>query len=159
MGPSGRLGSYCGRSVIVGSQRRVQVWCTSFMTLRSMKMTVTTAAEVVGEYTRAIGAGDMPTARSLMADDMHCTGPIDTFQNRDDFLASLGKLAQIVTGMDVHRVVADGDDVVTIYDLKTTVAGLSPVAEWATVKDGKIVEIRVFFDARPFAALFEQHRG
>jgi len=50
-----------------------------------------------------------------------------------------------------------GDDVVTIYDLQTnTPAGTSHVAEWATVEKGRIAEIRVFFDARPFAAMFGQ---
>jgi hypothetical protein len=29
-------------------------------------------------------------------------------------------------------------------------------AEWATIENGKIVELRVFFDARPFAAMFER---
>jgi len=53
------------------------------------------------------------------------------------------------------KVLADGDDVVTIYDLHTsTPAGTSNVAEWATVKSGKIASS---FDARPFAAMFEQH--
>jgi hypothetical protein len=47
---------------------------------------------------------------------------------------------------------ADGDDVCLIYDLVTnTPAGTAPVAEWFRVRDGKIAQIRVFFDARPFA--------
>ena len=58
----------------------------------------------------------------------------------------------------MKKIVEDGDDVVTIYDLHTnTPAGTSHVAEWARVKGGKIAEMRVFFDARPFAAMFEQH--
>jgi ketosteroid isomerase-like protein len=84
-------------------------------------------------------------------------GPIDEFGSADDYLASLGKLAQIVTGTDVQKVLADDEDVVTIYDLHTnTPAGTSPVAEWARVRNGKIAEIRVYFDARPFAAMFGQ---
>jgi ketosteroid isomerase-like protein len=119
---------------------------------------VANAAEVVEQYQRAFGSGDVQTARSLLADDLHFTGPIDEFDNADDYMQSVGKLAQIVTGTDVKKVLADGDDVVTIYDLHTnSPAGTSNVAEWATVKNGKIAEIRVFFDARPFAPMFEQH--
>ena len=115
------------------------------------------AAEVVEEYQRAFGSGDIQTARSLLADDLRFKGPIDEFDNADEYMQSVGKLAQIVTGTDVKKIVAEGDDVVTIYDLHTsTPAGTSNIAEWATVKDGKIVELRVFFDARPFAAMFEQ---
>ena len=115
------------------------------------------AADVVGRYHEAFGKGDVQGARSLLADDLHFTGPIDEFHNADDYLASLGKLAQIVVGTDVKKVLSGDEDVVTIYDLHTnTPAGTSAVAEWARVRDGKIVEIRVYFDARPFAAMFGQ---
>jgi ketosteroid isomerase-like protein len=115
------------------------------------------AADVVQRYQRAFGRGDVQTARSLLADDLHFRGPIEEFDSADDYMQSVGKLAQIVTGTDVKKVLADGDDVVTIYDLHTnTAAGTSNVAEWARVKKGKIAEMRVFFDARPFAAMFEQ---
>ena len=115
------------------------------------------AQETVWRYHEAFGQGDVKTARSLLADDLHFKGPIDEFHNADDYLASLGKLAQIVTGTDVQKVLANDEDVVTIYDLHTsTPAGTSPVAEWARVRNGKIAEIRVYFDARPFAAMFGQ---
>jgi ketosteroid isomerase-like protein len=115
------------------------------------------AANVVERYHGAFGSGDVQAARSLLADDLHFKGPIEEFRNADDYMKSVGKLAQIVTGSDVKKVVAEGDDVVTIYDLHTnTPAGTSNIAEWATVKNGKIAEMRVFFDARPFAAMFEQ---
>jgi ketosteroid isomerase-like protein len=115
------------------------------------------AAEVVKRYHEAFGRGDVQEARSLLADDLHFKGPIDEFCNADDYLASLGKLAQIVVGTDVQKVLADDEDVVTIYDLHTnTSAGTSPVAEWARVGNDKITEIRVYFDARPFAAMFGQ---
>jgi ketosteroid isomerase-like protein len=119
-------------------------------------MAKTDAMEVVGRYKQAFGSGDIAAARALLADDLHFQGPIDEFHSADDYIQSLAKLAPIVTGTDVKRTLADGDDVVTIYDLHTnTPAGTSPVAEWATVRNGKIAELRVFFDARPFAAMFE----
>jgi ketosteroid isomerase-like protein len=114
------------------------------------------AAEVVQQYQRAFGSGDVQTARSLLADELHFKGPFEEFDNADAYIQSVGRLAQIVTGTDVQKVLADGDDVVTIYDLHTnTPAGTSHVAEWATVERGKIAEIRVYFDARPFAPMFE----
>ena len=113
------------------------------------------AASVVEQYQRAFGSGDLETARSLLADDLHFEGPIDTFDRADDYLASVTKLKQIVKGIDVKKVLADDTDVVTIYDMHTnTPAGTSKIAEWATVENDKIVKLRVFFDARPFAAMF-----
>jgi hypothetical protein len=118
---------------------------------------VAKAAEVVEQYQRAFGSGDVATARSLLADDLHFKGPFEEFNNAEEYMNSIARLAQIVTGTDVKKVLAEGDDVVTIYDLHTnTPAGTSNIAEWATVKGGKIQTIRVFFDARPFAAMFEQ---
>jgi ketosteroid isomerase-like protein len=115
------------------------------------------AAEVVGRFQQAFGKGDVRSARSLLADDLQFKGPFDEFDNADDYMQSVAKLGQIVTGTDVKKVFVDDDDVVTIYDLHTnTPAGTSSIAEWATVRSGKIAEIRVFFDARPFAAMFEQ---
>ena len=117
------------------------------------------AAEVVAQYHQAFSSGDGAKARSLLADDLHFKGPIEEFDNAEAYMQSVAKLAQIVTGSDVKKVLADGDDVVTIYDLHTsTPAGTSNIAEWATVKGGKIAEMRVFFDARPFAAMFEQRQ-
>jgi len=114
------------------------------------------ARETVERYKQAFGSGDVPRARLLLADDLHFQGPIEEFHSADDYVDSLAKLAPIVTGMDIKKVLADGDDVVTIYDLQTNMpAGTSHIAEWATVKDGKIAELRVYFDARPFAAMFE----
>ena len=114
------------------------------------------ALEIVGRYKEAFGTGDVQTARSLLADDFHFEGPFEQFDNPDDYMQSLAKLAPIVEGVDVKKVLANGDDVVTIYDLNTTVHGACPVAEWATVKDAKIAELRAYFDARPFAAMFER---
>ena len=62
-----------------------------------------------------------------------CALPI--FDNADAYIESVAKLAQVVKGTDVKKVLAQGDDVVTIYDLQTnTPAGTSHVAEWATVE-------------------------
>ena len=43
------------------------------------------------------------------------------------------------------------------YELHTAPVLTAPVAEWYTVRGAKIASIQVFFDARPFAPLFEQH--
>jgi hypothetical protein len=62
-----------------------------------------------------------------------------------------------VTGAERRGLVEDGDQVSVIYDLQTIPVPNAPVAEWYTVRDGKIASMQAFFDARPFAAMFEQH--
>ena len=105
---------------------------------------------MVAEYFAAFGSGDVAAARRLLRDDLSFKGPIDTFNNADDFVKSLGALAPIVKGIQQRRVMVDGDDVATFYDMLTPM-GSAPIAEWHHVRDGKIDAIHVYFDPRPFA--------
>ena len=116
---------------------------------------VTNAGELVQRYFGAIGSGDAATARGLLKDDLYFKGPFDEFHSADDLMRSLGQLAQIVKGARPVKQFVDGNDVCVIYDLETTVAGTSPVVEWHHVEGDKIVAIHAYFDARPFAPMFE----
>src|SRR5213080_4178480 len=104
----------------------------------------TDAASVVARYFAAFGSGDVAAARRLLWDDLSFRGPIDTFDNADDLIKSLSALAPIVKGIDQRKVLVDGDDVATFYDMLTPM-GRSPIAEWHHVTDGKIDAIRVYF--------------
>jgi hypothetical protein len=110
----------------------------------------TDAASVVTRYFAAFGSGDVAAARRLLWDDLSFHGPIDTFNNADDLIKSLSVLAPIVKGIEHRKILVDGDDVATFYDMLTPM-GTSPIAEWHHVREGKIDSIHVYFDPRPFA--------
>jgi ketosteroid isomerase-like protein len=110
----------------------------------------TDAASVVARYFAAFGNGDVATARQLLLDDLDFHGPLDTFKDADDLMKALSALAPIVKGIEPRKVLVDGDDVATFYDMLTPM-GTSPIAEWHHVRDGKIDSIHVYFDPRPFA--------
>ena len=112
--------------------------------------TLTNAADVVHRYTRALDARDFSAARGLLADDLQFEGPIDRFERADDFIKTISGLYGIVTGVEHKATVAEGENVAWFYVLNTPMAN-APVAEWHIVRDGKIVHIRAYFDARPFA--------
>ncbi len=81
-------------------------------------------------------------------------GPLDTFNTADEYLEALKRLASILQRIDLRKVFVDGDDVCVLYDRVTnTPAGTAFIAEWYQVKGGKIVALRVVFDARLIAAL------
>lgn len=108
--------------------------------------------EIVDRYYAAWASKDLSAVRSLLRDDLFFHGPIDTFDNADDYVKSIQQLLAIVKGVQPQKLFVDGQDACTIYDLITaTPAGTAPVAEWVTIKGDKIAAIRVFFDARPFA--------
>lgn len=110
-----------------------------------------TAADVVGKYFRALDDRDFAAARGMLADEMRFEGPIDTFEQADDFMKSISGLYGMVRGVEHQATIAQGDEVAVFYLLDTPVAN-APVAEWHTVRGGKIVQVRAYFDARPFAS-------
>jgi len=111
---------------------------------------MSTSTDIVEQFAAAMSSGDFGPARSLMADDLHFIGPIDEFHRADDYLEALQKLFSMVRGVENQATVAQDPEVVRFFVLDTPVAR-APVAEWYTVKDGKIAELRAYFDARPFA--------
>ena len=114
-------------------------------------MTQNTARDVVDKYNRALAAKDFAAARRHLADNLRFEGPIDRFESADDYIAAITRLYGMVKGIEHQATIVEGDDVAVFYVLDTP-AAKSPVAEWYTVRDGKIVQLRAYFDARPFAS-------
>jgi hypothetical protein len=113
-------------------------------------------ARRVGEgYFDAWTSSDFDRARSFVHDDLTFRGPFETFERADDFFVSLRRVGGgLLQRADKKKVFADGQDVCIIYDfVAPDPVGASPTAEWYRVRDGKIAEIQVMFDTRPFAAL------
>jgi ketosteroid isomerase-like protein len=112
---------------------------------------MTDAAATAATYFDAWQARDFARRRSVLADDVEFAGPLARVKGSDDCLRGLRGMAQIMTGLEVRKVFRDGPDVLTWFDLATSVAETVPVANWMHVEDGKITRIRVAFDARGIA--------
>jgi ketosteroid isomerase-like protein len=112
--------------------------------------TMMSAVDVVHMYTQALDERDFSAARALLADDLRFEGPIDHFEQADDFIKTISGLYGMVTAVEHKAFVAEAENVAWFYVLNTPVAN-APIAEWHTVRAGKIVQIRAYFDARPFA--------
>jgi SnoaL-like domain len=110
--------------------------------------------DVIGRYHEALQRQDFDGARALMKDDLRFTGPFESFEKADDYLAAVQKLWGIVETIDVRHVSASGDEVVALYDMATrTPAGTQLVCEWYGVEGDAIARIRAVFDTAPFAFL------
>jgi ketosteroid isomerase-like protein len=115
---------------------------------------------IAEQYVEAWRKGDFDAQRRVLHDDLHFLGPFDTFKSADDFQAALKRLAPMLKNVEVHRGWDDGDDVCFVYDLVTEgPIARTPCAEWIQVRGDKIGSIRVFFDARPWAPMFEQQHS
>jgi limonene-1,2-epoxide hydrolase len=113
-------------------------------------MPATDTGTVAATYVEAWTSGDFDTARSTLREDVSFVGPLGTASGIDECMRGLQGMKQMVDAAQVHKTIADGDDVCVIYDLVThTPAGTIPTAGWFQLRDGRIASIRAFFDARP----------
>jgi len=103
---------------------------------------------VAETYFRAWKERDFAGLRAILADDVGFQGPLATLDNADDCVKGLEGMAQILDDIVVQHVFVDGPDVLTWFDLHTTVAPPAPPANWQHIEDGKITRIRVAFDPR-----------
>ena len=105
-------------------------------------------SELIKTYHNAWTVGDFPTARKCLADDLDFRGSIDTFSKADDFVAALTQFQGMLQNVTVLRRFFSEDGAALLYDCETpTPAGTIRTAEFFTIRDGKISEIRLVFDA------------
>lgn len=95
---------------------------------------------------------DFARFRSVLADNVDFAGPLAQLSGIDDVAKGMEGLGQITSDVVVQRMVVDGADVITWFDLHTTVAEPIAVANWSHVEHGKITRIRVTFDPRGLAS-------
>jgi hypothetical protein len=95
---------------------------------------------------------------SLLADDFSFIGPVDQTTGIDAFLKLNEDFFPLVTGMRMLKQFEQGNDVCSIYemDLRSPAGTLLTlnVADWVVVNNGKMVQERMCYDAREFAAAF-----
>jgi hypothetical protein len=109
------------------------------------------AANVATTYFDAWKANDFDTMRSLVAEDVSFEGPLATLEGAEDYIKGIQGLSQVISEIVIQKLFVDGQDVLTWYDMHTTVASPVAVANWLHVEEGKITAVRVAFDARELA--------
>ena len=95
---------------------------------------------------------------SLVADDIVFEGPVQHARGKAAFVDLTAQF------LDAHRATrqlrssADGSTVTSLFEFVIEAPNgqqlTCPVAEWATVSDGRISEFRVFYDPREFVRAF-----
>jgi hypothetical protein len=108
-------------------------------------------ASVATTYFDAWKANDFDTMRSLVADDVRFEGPLAKLAGAEGYIKGIRGLSQVISEIVIQKVFVDGRDVLTWYEMHTTVASPVAVANWLHVEGGKITTLRVAFDARELA--------
>ena len=109
------------------------------------------AAKVATTYFDAWKVKDFDTMRSLVAEDVMFEGPLATLEGAEDYIKGIQGLSQVISEIVIQKIFVDGQDVLTWYEMHTTVASPVAVANWLHVEEGKITSVRVAFDARELA--------
>ena len=109
------------------------------------------AANVATTYFDAWKVKDFDTMRSLVAQDVSFEGPLATLVGAEDYIKGIQGLSQVISEIVIQKIFVDGQDVLTWYEMHTTVASPVAVANWLRVEEGKITSVRVAFDARELA--------
>ncbi|QTI71102.1 nuclear transport factor 2 family protein [Gordonia polyisoprenivorans] len=118
--------------------------------MTEMISTTETSRTVAETYFDAWRTRDFDRLRSVLAPDVSFVGVMGVADGADACLAGLQGMAEsIMDDLVLHARVADGDDVITWFDLMTKDGATLPTANWSHVEDGLITRIRVTFDPRP----------
>lgn len=96
-------------------------------------------------------AHDFDAIRAVLADHATFRGPLGSADDADACVAGLRGMSEIMTDVVIAKTFVDGADVLTWFDLHTSIAPPAPTANWMHTEDGKITTIRVTFDARTLA--------
>ena len=92
----------------------------------------------------------------LLSNNYHFTSPTDENNSKAEFIEAAKELAQILTGLKINKIAVSGDWVVANYTFKSSIKGLenSVGNEWFRVKNGKIQESHLVYDASEWRKFF-----
>jgi hypothetical protein len=142
-------------SILLDPTRHISILWILHLAEKELVQTTESQSDVALKYFDHWARKEYDASARYLDENLSFTGPIDKFNNAHDYVESIRRLAQIVTRVHKRKTFVDGNDCCFVYDLATnTPAGTVPCAEWIHIENGKVKSIEVFFDARPFAAMF-----
>lgn len=89
---------------------------------------VRTRLGIAAIYFAAWKAKDFDTLRSILAEDVAFAGPFAQLDNAENCVEGLKGMSEITTDIVVHKRFVDGPNVLTWFDLHTSVAPRVPTA-------------------------------
>jgi ketosteroid isomerase-like protein len=113
-------------------------------------MAALTPREVVDRYFDAQARKDFDTIRTLIAEDVTFHGVLGTTDTVEAYIEGLRQATAAMTALERRVICVDGDEVCQVYEMTLSAPPVTlTVAQWLTVRDGKIATARVYFDPRP----------
>jgi ketosteroid isomerase-like protein len=88
---------------------------------------------------------DRAAIEALIGEDFHFTSPLDNRIDRDTYFARCWPNSRTIAEFEFVHLVPDGDHVFVTYEARTTGGKRFRNTEIMTVRNGKIVEVEVYF--------------
>jgi hypothetical protein len=104
-------------------------------------------------FLEAFAKHELTAAAAYVADDIEFVSPRVHLHGASDYLAAVGEFAPAVTSLDVIAAMAEGDQVLVMYDMHTGPFGTIRAADHFTVVDERITKDLLVFDTVPLAGL------
>jgi len=117
-----------------------------------MTETTSTALHTALGYYQAWTSHDFDRAMTLIADDIVCHTPAGRLYGADPFRAFMEPFSQSVTRSALISAFGDDHTAMLMYDTETLLVPSAPGAEFLTVVDARITQLRIIFDRAPFIA-------
>ena len=100
---------------------------------------------IVRQCYQAYADSDRAAAEAVIAEDFHFTSPLDNRIDRQTYFARCWPNNEWITGYEFIRLISDGEQVVATYIGQSSRGKPFRNTEVLTVRDGRIVEVEVYF--------------
>jgi hypothetical protein len=110
------------------------------------------ALETALAYHRAWTGHDVDQAMTYVADDIVCQAPAGRLEGAEAFRSFMGPFVDILTSSKLIAAFGDDETAMVMYDTGTVPVQDAPAAEFVSVRNGKIRQMRIIFDRLPFDA-------
>jgi hypothetical protein len=111
-----------------------------------------TALTVALAYYHCWTGKDFDKAMTYIDPDITCDAPAGQLRGAEAFRGFMEPFSRIVRRSDLLASFGDDETALLMYDTETVPVASAPGAEWITVRDGRIVHLRIVFDRTPFEA-------
>lgn len=111
--------------------------------------------DIVKNYFELLATKDVERLPAMVADDATFKGPFFTASGREEFVAGMQRWMQVPKVFHMEQQFIADDETCSIFTVDLTGPNGDIVsvamADWITLRDGKVAKERVYFDPREWA--------
>ena len=104
-----------------------------------------TNLDIARQSLLAYANGDRAANEAVIADEFRFTSPLDNQLDRTTYFERCWPNNERIERFDFIRMIESGDEVVVTYEGTSTTGGVFRNTEVLTIRDGRIVEVEVYF--------------